>query len=53
MWLEDLEWWTNIHGVEEYEAWGDCEDGGLLWTDSEASSWFTSTNHRHFSNYCV
>ncbi len=43
---EDLEWWTNIHGVEKHEAGGDWKGGGLLWADLKVNSWFTSTNHR-------
>jgi hypothetical protein len=46
--LKDLEWWTNIHGVEEYEVRGDRKGGGLIWVDSEVGSWFTSTNHKQF-----
>jgi hypothetical protein len=42
---KDSKWWTNIHGAEEYEAGGDWEGGGILWTDSKTSSWFTSINH--------
>ncbi len=44
--LKDLKWWTNVHGVEEHEAWGDLEGGGLLWEDSKVSSWFINTNHK-------
>ncbi len=36
----------NIHGVEEHEARGDWEGGGLLWMDSKVGSWFTNTNHK-------
>ncbi len=36
----------NIHGIEKYEVGGDWKGGDLLWADSKASSWFTSTNHR-------
>jgi hypothetical protein len=43
---KDSEWRANIHGIEEHEAWGDWEGRGLLWMDLEASSRFTSTNHR-------
>jgi hypothetical protein len=50
---EDLGWQTNIHGAEEYEARGNWKGGGLLWSDTEASSWFTNTNHKKNSNYCV
>ncbi len=50
---EDLEWRTNIHGAKEHEVGGDWEGGGLLWVDSEAGSWFTSTNHKQLFNYCV
>jgi hypothetical protein len=51
--LEDLEWQANVHGVEKHEMKGDWKGGSLLWMDLEASSWFTSTNHKQFSNYCV
>jgi hypothetical protein len=36
---KDSEWWANIHGVEKHEARRDWKGGGLLWIDSEASSW--------------
>ncbi len=51
--LEDSKWRANIHGVKEHEVEGDWKGGGLLWANLEASSWFTSTNHRQFSNYYV
>jgi hypothetical protein len=44
--LKDSKWRTNMHGVEEYEARGDQEGGGILWADSKVGSWFISTNHR-------
>jgi hypothetical protein len=50
---KDSKWWKNIHGTEKYEIGGDQEGGGLLWTSLEVGSWFTNTNLRQFSNYCV
>ncbi len=49
--LEDSKWRANIHGAKEHEVGGDWEVGGLLWADSKVGSWFTSTNHKQFSNY--
>jgi hypothetical protein len=50
---QDWEWLANIHGAEEHEVGGDWKGGGLIWMDSKARSWFTSTNHIQFSDYCV
>jgi hypothetical protein len=49
--LENLEWRANIHGVEEHEARGDWEGGGILWVNLEVGSWFISTNHKQFFYY--
>ncbi len=43
---KNLEWETNIHRVEKYEVGGNWKGGGLLWANSKADSWFTSTSHR-------
>ncbi len=51
--LEDSKGQANIHGVEKHEAGGNKEGGGLLWADSKVGSWFTSTTHKQFLNYCV
>jgi hypothetical protein len=32
--------------IKKYEVGGDIEGGGLLWANSEASSWFIHTKHR-------
>ncbi len=50
---KDSKWRASIRGVEEHEAGGDWEGKGLLWANSKVGSWFTSTNHKQFSNYCV
>jgi hypothetical protein len=43
----------KIHGIEKHELGGNWVGGGILWTYSIVGSWFTSTNHRQFSNCCV
>jgi hypothetical protein len=50
---KDSKWWKNINGAKEHEAIGDWKGGGVLWADSEASSWFISANHKQFPDYCV
>jgi len=43
---KDLEWWANIHGVEEHEVEEHDVGGDLLWVDLETNKWFTNTNHK-------
>jgi hypothetical protein len=50
---KDLEWQTNIHGVEQHEARGNKKVVGLLWEDLRVGSWFTSTNYKQFFDYHV